>query len=337
MMNASSTRRIGFLVLGIAVSAVLLWLAVRDADIDEIAAALAAAELLWSLPFLFCLFAYYWLKSVRWADLLGAARPLTGRQLFPIVMIGYAGTAVLPMQLGEVVRAYLAGKQLDLKITTTIASIGVEKIIDLLTVMGLMGIILAIGQDMPETMITAGYVIAGVTFTGVLLLAIVLFSTGSSMRIAAAVSRLLPDRLGTLFEEQANSAIVGFQAIREWPVLLRVSIQSIAQWALMGVCILLSLVALDIQVPPTGVALVLVATVVTVSLPASPGYVGNIQFAFAIALQPFGVSPSEAFAASVFYHVLAYCSVVVVGFFYLHAFGYGFGTIRSDATDQADT
>jgi len=63
----------------------------------------------------------------------------------------------------------------------------------------------------------------------------------------------------------------------------------------------------------------------------SPGYVGTIQFAYTLALSPYAISSATAFAASVFYHALAYFSVFFVGLYYLHRSGYSLGQVRSEA------
>jgi uncharacterized membrane protein YbhN (UPF0104 family) len=72
----------------------------------------------------------------------------------------------------------------------------------------------------------------------------------------------------------------------------------------------------------------MVLTVIGVSLPTAPGYVGSIQLAFVLALKPAGVAPESALAASMFYHVLAYVSVVGGGLVFLRHYGMRFGQLK---------
>jgi hypothetical protein len=88
---------------------------------------------------------------------------------------------------------------------------------------------------------------------------------------------------------------------------------SLLQWSLMGVCAWMSMAAVGITVGPAITIIVLTATVVAVTLPNAPGYVGALQAAFVFALQPFGVSSESAFAASVFYLVGNWIPVTAVG------------------------
>jgi uncharacterized membrane protein YbhN (UPF0104 family) len=92
-----------------------------------------------------------------------------------------------------------------------------------------------------------------------------------------------------------------------------------------------SLAALGIDVPVSAPLLVLGLAVASVTLPTSPGFVGAIQVAFTIGLAPFGVGPDRAFAASVYYHLLAVTAVIVLGLVSLKQMGQTFRRAREDA------
>lgn len=294
--------------------------------------------MVFAAPFLLALFAFYWLKSARWRDLLSPARVMRTRDLFPIIMIGYAGTAILPMQMGELVRAYIAGKRYELPYSLVLSSIGMERIFDLLTILALLGLVLATGQSTPPVMIQAGYVIGIITLTGLLLALLLVLRPAPVFATVRVLTGWLPAGVTRFIVEQLEAAAQGLASVARPRLLLKITGNSMLQWALMGVCIWLSLLALDLSLPVSGVVLTLVATIIGISLPTSPGYVGNIQLAFVVALGPFGVSPSVAIAASIFYHVLAYLAVVIVGFYCAHRIGFGMSTVRNEAleSDPAD-
>ena len=144
-MSAHRRNKILFLI-GLTVASVFLWLAFRNANISEIVDNLKAADARFVAPFIIVLFLFYWLKSDRWRVLLSPVTTTTTRSLFPIVMIGYAGSAVLPMQLGEIVRTVIASRKLSIPVSTILASITVERLFDLLMVLLILGVVLASGQ-----------------------------------------------------------------------------------------------------------------------------------------------------------------------------------------------
>jgi uncharacterized membrane protein YbhN (UPF0104 family) len=81
----------------------------------------------------------------------------------------------------------------------------------------------------------------------------------------------------------------------------------------MGVCVWLSMTAVGVTIGPAITIIVLTATVVAVTLPNAPGYVGALQAAFVFALQPFGVSSESAFAGSVFFLMGNWIPVTGIG------------------------
>ena len=71
--------------------------------------------------------------------------------------------------------------------------------------------------------------------------------------------------------------------------------------------------AMGVSIGPAVTIIVLTATVVAVTLPNAPGYIGALQAAFVFALLPFGISSESAFAGSVFYLVGNWVPVTSVG------------------------
>jgi len=328
------SRRSALMLLGVGASLVFLWLSLRDIEFDAIGRALARANFSLALPFLIALFAFYWLKSLRWRDLLRPSRRLTGSSLFPIVMAGYAGTAVLPLQMGELLRTWICARRFDIPVATVLGSIAIERVFDLLVVLALLGFVLVNGGIVPPLFVSAGYAIAVACVATMAMATAFLLWRDAAMRVSASLLSWLPDDAREWTMRHLQWLADSLEAVGETRNAVRIAWSSVFQWLLMGGCVACSLYALDIQVPPTGVFLVLVATVLGISLPTSPGYVGNIQLAYTLALAPYDVDPASAFAASVFYHALAYGAVVVVGFACLSRMGYSLRDIRKSAAGE---
>ena len=266
--------------------------------------------------------------------MLRPVRTLSAASLFPAVLIGYAWTAILPLQMGELVRAYVAGRQYQLPYSLVLSSIGLERIIDLLTIMILLGIALVVGEKLPDFAVKAGYVVTFISLMALAMASIFATRTQQSIAFATRLFSVLPDRIIASVEMHLASAARGVRSLVSPTLILRAIANSLMQWTLMGVCIWLSLIALDIEVPITGAIIVLVATIIGISLPTSPGYIGNIQLAFVVSLEAYGVSAEKAVASSIYYHFLAYVSVVSVGFACQYRLGYKAAEIRSSGVDS---
>jgi uncharacterized membrane protein YbhN (UPF0104 family) len=323
--------------VGIAVGVVFLWLALRGVDFGAVASSFARAR--WALipPFLAALFLYYWLKAMRWRLLLVPLRQMTAGRLFPPIMIGYAGSMLLPMQLGELVRAFVASRQNALPATPVLSSILLERLFDLASLLILVGLALALDSRMPTVVLTTGYALGA---AGLVLMAAAGLYIAWTERVVALTRRLtgfLPTRWRTVLIDQVELGARGLDAIRRPRLLLAVSAISLAQWAAMWVCIELSLAAIALPLPWSAAFVVLASTVIGVTLPTSPGYIGSIQLAYALALQPYAIDPADAFAASLFFHVLANASVIAVGLYCLRQTGYSLARLQREASDARST
>jgi uncharacterized protein (TIRG00374 family) len=324
-------RRRHFVLLGIAVSAVLLWLSVRGTNLSEIGAALAAANPIWIVPYLLALCSSYWLKALRWRWLLSSACDARAGQLFAPIMIGHLGNLALPAQLGELVRVACAARQLHIPASTAFSSIVLERIFDLLTVLFVFGVALLLGADASPLLMRAGTAVAAIAMALTILTAAYLAWTQRFVWFVGVVTAKLPQKARDPLLSSLEQGATGVQTLRQPSVLVRVVAYSILQWSCLLLCVHLSLIALGIEVPIAAPLLVLGFAVVSVTLPTSPGFVGAIQIAFAIGLEPFGVGADRAVAASVYYHVLAVAAVLVLGLFSLKQMGQTFRRAREEA------
>ena len=140
-------------------------------------------------------------RALRWQYLLepiGHARFIPA---FRTTTIGFAASAVLPARAGEVIRPYLLARQEGLSATATFATIIIERLLDLTSVMMLFGVaILASGVDVGREVKLAGAIVGAIALAGLAVLALL---AGHPERLAswtAAIVRILPAKLAALLE-----------------------------------------------------------------------------------------------------------------------------------------
>lgn len=329
-------KKRALLTLGILISIGFLWFALRGTDFAEIGHALANSDPWMIAPLLATYGLYYWIKAVRWRLLLLPIKDSTSRALFRPMMIGFFGNNVLPAHLGEFVRMYLGARQLALRNSEVLATIVLERMFDFLAVVFFLGVALVLGRDVPEDLVTIGYVtgIVGLAF----MIVAGLYVTWTPLFLAA-VRRLtffLPASLRSAGLHQLEVGAMGLQSLRRLPLLLGVVATSIVQWGFMGLTIYASLRAVDLDVRLSPAFVVLAATTFGVTLPAAPGFLGTVQAAYVLALAPYGVSRSDAFAASAIFHVPTYLAVTLLGLWMLKGAGYRVGEIQRAAESAAE-
>jgi hypothetical protein len=309
-------RRWILFALGVVIGGVFLWLALRGTNLGEIGRALRHANLWYAIPLLSTLGLSYWVKAVRWAVLLSPLRATTAGEAIPAVMIGYASNIVLPAQLGELVRVFVVSQRLGIRTSPVFATLILERVFDFLTVLWLVGVAMVLDPEESSALAAAGYVVGAVGIGMLVACAAFLRWEEPTLHLLERLLAFLPTRAQQPILVQLRLGAAGLGAIRDRRLVSRILGLSILQWVLMGSCTYFSLLALGIKAPASAAFLVVAVTVAGLTLPSSPGYWGTIQLGFAVALKPFGVDPGEAVAASIFWHVLAYVSVLVVGMVY---------------------
>src|SRR5688572_15587596 len=103
-----------------------VWAQVRRARVDLLAAGFAAVV------------ATYVIRAWRWQYLLAPIGPTRFRTAFRTTVIGFAALGVLPARAGDVLRPYLLARQEGLSTPATFATIVLERVLDLITVLALL-------------------------------------------------------------------------------------------------------------------------------------------------------------------------------------------------------
>ena len=323
---ASAIRNHAILLIGIGLSALFLWIAARDVDFVQIRSALAAADLRWAGLVLALLFGFCLAKGWRWALLLGLPTAAGTLGLTRAVLVGYAATSLLPLQLGEVVRAWAATRVVDRSLAPIVVSIALERVLDLFAVLVVLAAVLLLGGPLPTGLLRAGWMLGAASLLLLTALVIYVAFTDATLRLVARLAAPLPERLRAVLLDQLRRGAEGAAALRSPSMCLWLATSSLVQWFLMAGCIAASFAALGLDLPFAAAGSVLGLTIIGMSLPSGPGYVGSIQLAFTLGLAPFGIAAGTAIATSIFYHVLVCGSLILAGLIALHRLG---GTLRT--------
>jgi glycosyltransferase 2 family protein len=306
-------RRALLLVLGAALGALFLYLAVRSLDWAGFAAEIGRAHLGQVALGIVCLFTYYGVKAERWKHLISPFATANGRVLQPAVLAGLAGNYVFP-HFGEIARAVLAGRQLAVAPSAFLGSIAIERFFDFLALLVIVLVVLLPLGGFHDEIRAASFAVAALC--AVLLAGVVLFVFRTEACIGLARRMLAPfsARLAAMTAYHLRQARVGLGAIGAPTLLAKIFCWSVVQWITVLGCIVFSLRAVEAPVTIAGAVSVLLLNVIGLTLPAAPGHVGTVQIAFIAGLAPFDVAHEEAFAASVIYNVLMVVPTVILGF-----------------------
>ncbi len=303
-------------VLGIAISALMLWLALRNVDMNEAGAAMQRVAW-WVYPAYFVQLTFtHLLRTLRWRlqvdRLTGKTMPLW--DALGICAISFAAIFLLPFRLGEFIRPYLATRRGYGRKSLGLAAVALERVLDGLVMTGVLAVILTQmrGQDIPTVIALGGYLALAV-FGGALAVFVATYRWREvSMRFWRAV--LTP--FGHTLADKLLGMLAAFiEGLKSLPtvrdILVYVGI-TLLYWLINGLGMWMLTVGMDLNVPVLGAFFVLSCLVVGITIPAGPGNVGNFEYAIQISLAVFGVSHADGAAYGIWTHLFQLMHLLVM-------------------------
>ena len=318
----------GRILGGIVLTAFFLWLALRNVDIGAVRDALRRASYGYLLPAALCGALGYCLRTWRWGQILAKTKAIPFARLFPILMTGFAANNLLPARVGELVRAFLLGREEGISPSLALATIVVERVCDGLTLIALMALTLLffpipVADPKLQLVELAATIIFGVAT--VALIALLLFPR-PILALVRACLRSVPERFAARITGLLDAFIEGLAALRSPTALARIAGLSILVWLCEGGTFAFVLLAF-----PLGLAgrewfaaaiFLLVFVNLGIMIPSAPGYVGTYQLFAKLALGAFGIAASAAVALSFVAHALQYTLITGVGLLSLWRLGF---------------
>jgi len=314
------------LLLGIGVSALCVWLSMKDVRFGEVLTALRDANALGFVLVMLITLGGFGLRALRWRYFIQAGRPLSMDSLFSATMIGFMANNVLPFRLGEFVRPWALARREGLSKTTLLATVVVERAVDMLTLLGIFGISMLVHPIAENT--DAGRLLQwGARLLIVLCVGLTLtvVAIERNRRLAQAVvrglTRPLPgqarERVGIMLERFLEGLGL-FRDLRRLAVVFGLSFAMFLCFALaLGV----SLWSLGIALPWYAGLVMLVITAIGIMVPAAPGYIGTLNIACTAGLALFGVGKAQSVPFSWFYFFSQWLPITAVGLVYLNREG----------------
>jgi glycosyltransferase 2 family protein len=281
----------------------------------------------------------YAFRAWRWGYLLAPLARVRFPRLFSATVVGFFTGLVIP-RAGEIVRPYLVARDHELKVSAAFASIILERLIDLVTVLVLLTVYLYVlpapaGQKsgpLMDTLKRGGAVVGVLSLVLLAVLALFHVHAERAMAVVDRVLAFLPAWLGTPLGAMARSFAEGL-AVLQAPAghLLAVLAQSFLVWFSIGGSIHFTNRAFGLDLPYHATFLIIAFLTVGVAIP-TPGMVGGFHWFYRLALtQVYGVADEAAVAAAVACHLLSNLPVLLFGFVFLGREGLTFSKVAEMA------
>ena len=344
--GASGSRR-AFLdwkaVLGILISAGLLWFAFRDVHPMEVWDRVRRADL--ALLALAAVLAtvLFPIRAMRWRPLL---LPLYDRPRFrprfAATCIGFMANNLLPARVGEFARAFALSRLEPVRVSASFGSLVVERMFDGIVVVLFLLAALAwptfpevTGRDFGTVALWAGLIFLALF---AVLLVVVVRPARSVRWFEATVARVLPEAVRRPIVDALEAFLDGIGAIRDWRLMLQAFAWSLVLWLTGSLSIWVGMLAFDIHQPYVAAVFLQSLIALAVALPSAPGFFGVFEAAARIGLVDiWGVATGPAVAFAIGYHLAGFIPVTIIGLYYVWRLGLSWQDVErsEDAVETA--
>ncbi|MCC6175464.1 MAG: flippase-like domain-containing protein [Chloroflexi bacterium] len=299
------------------VSLALFGLFLSTQNLTQLVSSLSGVNLLLVAPAVAIYFVGIWLRALRWRWLMAPFANVSTARLFRVILIGFGVNNVLPLRLGEVVRTFLLRQSDGVPVTSSLATVLIERLLDVVALCALMTLVLLL-VPLDGWVVVLASAAAAVTVCAVVGLLVVALTPRRWLErlftFGIALAGRVHHRLGVF----AAACVDGVRALTDgWSVAVIVPL-SVACWVCeLGLYVFVMwAVGFDSGILSL-IAGMVVANLAT-ALPSSPGYIGTFDYPLQQLLSgTFGVADERAGAYTILAHAALLLPVVAVGLFLL--------------------
>jgi uncharacterized protein (TIRG00374 family) len=305
------------IAVSIIISVVFLGFAMRGVDWQQAIAAMAQANYLYCIPMTLGAVWQLYIRAQRWRILL---RPIGQPRMETLVAatnIGFMANMVLPLRAGEVIRPVLVSQQEKEPLGGILATIVLERLFDLFTILLLFGLTASI-LPVDETVTRWGFRLLGVSGLIAAGALFIRWQEVLALRLLKLASSPLPANIGEAIEKFFSGFVQALKVLDSPLAVLQITAWSFFLWLEIAAIFGCAILAFHLPVPLVlGSIAVAVIVAIAVSAPSAPGFIGAFQLGCTFALQIFGVPKDDAFAYSIVLHVTQFGGVVGAGLYSL--------------------
>lgn len=278
------------------------------------------------------------LRTARWRVILRDTdgRPFPWTPLWHATAVGFMANNLLPARAGEFARAYLANRQLPVRFTTALASIGVERVFDGLVIVALLAAAVGApsfprharigGAALPQMTVWAATLFGAMLIVALL----VVLRPAPWLRLATrAFHATLPARYAERLTRVVEGVIAGLAVLKSPRRFASVIAWSLALWIVNGLSFAVCFRAFGLPVPWEGAFLLQGLVGFGVAVPSSPGFFGPFEALTRFTLGLYGIGADQAVSYAVAYHIGGFVPITALGLYSLSRTRVRFGELQA--------
>jgi uncharacterized membrane protein YbhN (UPF0104 family) len=290
------------LVVGVPLSLVFLWLALRNANLDNVWEVLSGADLGFVVLAALANGSIYVGQAVRWRRIARASDvPVT--RFAEMVVSSVAVNNVLPGRIGDVLRARWVQVAARIRAGTALSTVFVDRAFDVLALVFFLAVALPFVASAEWLVRIAVGGIALLVALALVLVAARVYTRRRprDRRSRGLLRRVARDTLEGLADPLDPRRGAGLAGI------------SLAAWAMWAIAAWLVARSVGIELSPIEALFLTGVINLGLAIPSSPGFIGTYQWLCVSALALLDVGTDRALAFSILMHAVWYVPTLLVG------------------------
>ena len=303
--------------VGMVVSAAFLYLALKGLNLDDAWTVAREANYWWIVPGVVVYFFAVWARTWRWHYLLRPIKRVPLGELFPVVVIGYMGNNIYPARIGELLRAYVLRKREGVSVSSSLATILVERVFDGVVMLIFVFFSLPF-TPMPDWLRTIVIVGSLLFFTALVIFLVMAARPEMSRAVYGwIIDRFVPVRFRSPLMGFLDRFMEGLHSLRSPLDVAMIFLTSLVIWLAETVKYWFVMHSFNFEVPFFVLMLMNGVVNLATTIPSSPGYVGTFDAPGIKVLEGFGVNRAVATSYTLVLHAALWLPITLLGLFFM--------------------
>ena len=294
--------------LGILLSMYLVWFLSKEFDYQNFKRILMSINLIYIFFAVLILLLSVYFRSIRWKLLFNPADNVDTRILFDMQLIGYFGNNILPLRLGEIIKAYLLGNKLNISKSRVFGTIVLERFLDIAGVLFLLFYSLFFSSNQFQSFF--------ISYSKIdLIIALSLF-----IIIIVSLSYLIKNfKIRNLNDNfilnSINDLILGFSSLNRKNSIF-ISIYTILIWSCYVLIVYLTQLSINFNLSILDSIFILLISTIWLAIPSAPASIGTFEMGVAIALGILNISANVVEFSIILHSVTFFPYTLIGGYFF---------------------
>lgn len=299
-------------IIGFIISVLGLWYALHEFNWSDFVAVLREVNYWYLLGAMIIQFFAVWLRALRWKWLLIPIKDVNISPLFDATMIGYFGNNVLPLRMGELLKAYVVSNKFQLSTSKILGTLIVDRILDLiaLVVFAIFFLFNSSLLNISQWIVIVSIIITIIVFSGLIYLG---RKKPDSEKIKQKYT-VFNSKIGSKLFHILSNLFSGLTVLNKTPKKFGVYGFITVLWFFYFLSFVFMAMAVNLPLKLMDIGVLYVMLTIAISIPAAPGYVGTYHATCVAVLTNFyniDIAASQAFA--IISHATVFIPFVVVG------------------------